>query len=213
MHDGLLIGLTGGIGCGKSTVGRMFSQKGRLVLSADDVANHLTARDPQIRAGLLKIFGRNTFLANGSLNRTKLASEVFRNPTLLSKLNALVHPGVIASLVTQIDALSLARSFPFVVVEAALIYEAHLDRMFDYVVVVDAPLEARIARVVARDGVSRGEVFRRIRSQMPMAEKKRRADFVINNGQGESELLERVSFVDRLLASTAEEPLKPPKPD
>jgi len=199
VRKGLLIGLTGGIGCGKSTVGRMFSENGRLVLSADNIANDLTSRDPEVRSNLSRVFGANTFLSDGSLSRKKLADKVFRDAALLKKLNAIIHPKVIDCIRKQVRSLPHESSFPFVVVEAPLIYEARMEAIFDYIIVVDAPLEERIARVMARDNVPKSEVLRRIRSQVPAAEKKRKADFVISNRQGKPELLERVSFVDRIL--------------
>ena len=132
-----------------------------------------------------------------------LGELVFKDRSLLRKLNSIIHPKVIARINQEVQSLSQESGHPYLVVEAALIYEAGLAETFDYVIVVDAPLEDRLTRVSKRDGLSRAEVLRRGQSQMNVAQKIRKADIVISNRQGEKELEERVLFVDRLLQSLA----------
>jgi len=177
----------------------MFSRLGRIVLSADLIAKNLTATDPEIRSELRKAFGPAIFASDGTLDRKELGRIAFRNRSLLRKLNSVIHPKVIAHIEREVSSLSSELRHPYIVVEAALIYEAKLDSMFDYVIVVDAPLKDRLERVSKRDELPKDEVLMRGRTQMSTAEKIEKADFVIANRQGEKELEDRVLFVDRVL--------------
>ncbi len=198
----MIVGVTGGIGSGKSTVCRLFAAQGRVVLSADEIADELTATDPGIRSQLVKKFGSSVFFSDGSLDRKRLAGIVFRNKALLKNLNSIIHPPVIARIKRVIHQLPPARRRPFVVVEAALIFEARLEGFFDYVVVIDAPLEDRVRRVTLQAGLSKAEVLRRARFQMSAAAIAKKADFVVRNHQGEAELRDRILFLNRLLSTS-----------
>lgn len=200
-RDYLLVGVTGGIGSGKSTVCALFAEGGRRVISADLLARDVTENDPEVRGRIAKIFGEAIYDADGHLKRQELASRVFGHAALLEKLNKSVHPAVFERLDAIVREMPPESRRPFTLVEAALIYESGLDRRLDLVIVVDAPEKDRIERVSRRDGVSPEDVILRMKSQMSAAEKVRRADFVLGNAGNPDTLAERVRFLDRLLCT------------
>jgi dephospho-CoA kinase len=195
----LRVGVTGGIGSGKSTVCKLFAQMGRVVISADEIARELTATSDDIKAAIRETFGDEVFHPSGALNRKALAEVVFNNQEAKEKLNAIIHPLVFETIEARINALKPSQRSPYVIIEAALIYESRMDDDMHYVIVVDAKEELRIERVMERDEVDRAAVLARIRSQMNVQEKVELADFVIVNEGTEADLIERVAFIDRLL--------------
>ncbi len=176
----ITLGVTGGIGSGKSAACAMFEDLGARVVYADAEAKRLMAEDPALRAAIAEAFGAESYDASGALNRPYLAARVFGDPEQVARLNALVHPRVREAFFVLRDT-AATDGYALFVYEAALIYETEADRVLDYVAVVDAPLETRIARVMARDGVPREAVLARMQHQMPAEELRRRADFVIEN--------------------------------
>ena len=163
------LGVTGGIGSGKSAfVDRLATHAGVRAVRADDVAKRLMADDPAVRAALVARFGADMFAPDGTLDRARLAARVFADPAELAALNAIVHPAVRQALH---DALAQARAdgVRLFVYEAALLFEVGADRLLDAVVLVDAPLDVRVARVQARDGASREAVEARMHSQIDPA--------------------------------------------
>lgn len=195
------MGVTGGIGSGKSAVCREFERLGRAVLSADRIARELTETDESVRSKIKTAFGPGVFAADGSLKRKDVADLVFHNRGLREKLNGIVHPRVFTRIEEMLSRLPAAARLPYVVIEAALIFESGMDARLDYTVAVDAPEEARIARVMRRDGCSREEVLTRIAAQMSVHEKREQANFVLENSQEESSLAGQVAFLDRLFAT------------
>jgi dephospho-CoA kinase len=180
----LRIGLTGGIGTGKSIVARVFARCGAEVYYADDAAKELMTAEPRLRAALKKIFGDDVYGADGSLNRARLSALVFDDVKALRTLNGLVHPFVQEQLRTAMAACTK----PVFVMEAALIYETEIEGTFDYIVVVDAEEQTRIARTMARERTDEATVRRRMAMQIPQTEKVGAADFVIHNDAGMEEL-------------------------
>jgi len=173
----LKIGITGGIGAGKSTVAGIFKVLGVPVFDADVTAKNILNTDPILREQIAAAFGSETY-KNGLLDRKYLATLVFNNPNQLAKLNALVHPATIAA------ADKWASRFtdkPYIIKEAALLFEAGTNEGLDYIIGVTAPVELRIKRVMARDQVSREEVLSRMQHQLDDTEKMKRCDFVIDN--------------------------------
>ena len=182
------VGLTGNIGSGKSSVARLLAECGAAVIDADALAREATA-DPVVLRELVAVFG-NEVLEDGALNRAALAARVFDDPEARASLNAIIHPWVAREREARTAALAARVSPPAVIVhDVPLLFEVGLDAEMDKTVVVDAPLELRVARVVARSGLSADEVRARDAAQLPLAEKVRRADFVIDNS-GELEGLE-----------------------
>lgn len=190
----LRLGLTGGLGSGKSTVARRLVARGVPVFLADDEAKRLYATDAGLRADLVAAFGTDTFRADGTLDRSRLAGIVFADPDALARLNALVHPRVFAAWQGFVAAHGGA---PVVAHESAILYESGGDRHVDAVVWVDAPREVRIRRAMARDGATREAVEARLSHQIDPDVARRRADFVVDNG-GDVAALD--AHVDALLA-------------
>jgi dephospho-CoA kinase len=176
-----------------------FGQLGRVVLSADLTARTLTETDAGVRRAIMEKFGTGIYSPEGRLRRSELARIVFAHPAKLRALNAIVHPFVFSSLNEALLRLPASRGRPYVVVEAALIFESGMDRDLDATVVVSAPEETRIDRVVRRDNLPRDEIIARMRAQMSPGETSRRGDFVLENGGAEEDLMEKVKFIDRVL--------------
>ena len=171
----LKIGLTGGIGSGKTTVARLFEELGIPVYYADDRAKALQNSSPLIEE-ISALFGSEIY-SNGLLDRKKLAAIVFQNRDLLNQLNALVHPAVARDFKSWLS----AQQAPYIVKEAAIIFEIGSEDTYDHVVLVIADEATRLARVMQRDGANREEVLNRMRNQMDDNEKAERANFVIKN--------------------------------
>ncbi len=156
------VGVTGGIGSGKSTVCRLFAERGVPVYDSDSEAKRLMGEDPSLRAALVEAFGDETF-RDGVLNRRYLAATVFGDRRALARLEALVHPCV----KRDFERWAAERTAePYVVLECAILYESGMDAAVDRVVAVVAPEELRLVRVNARDGASAAEIRRRMAAQL-----------------------------------------------
>lgn len=182
----LKVGITGGIGSGKSTVAKIFSGLKIPVLDADQTAKDLMENDPNLRQQLTQTFGSESY-QNGRLNRPFLAKAVFDNPEKLALLNQLVHPVVMA----YSNEWAARQTAPYVLKEAALFFESGSDKDIDYMIGVSAPEALRIERVQQRNGWSVAEIKARIAGQMNEAEKMERCDTVIIN-DGQHSLIEQV---------------------
>lgn len=176
----LKIGITGGIGSGKSTVCRLFEALKVPVYYADDRAKLLMHEDAILRKELMHNFGTSVYNSEGALDRPYLANIVFNNPEKLTLLNSLVHPAVFKDSAAWYQQQAKA-GFLYSLKEAALLYETGSYQNLDKIIVVTAPEEIRIKRVMSRDSVSREQVLARLQKQMPQEEKVQRADFVIEN--------------------------------
>ena len=172
----LKIGLTGGIGSGKSTVAGIFNVLGIPVFDADAAAKSIMENNLELRTAIVQEFGEASF-ANGTLNRKYLADIVFTDSFRLDTLNALVHPFTIAAA----EEWAIQQNSPYVIKEAALFFEAGSAIGFDYMIGVSAPQALRIKRVMDRDGVTRDAVLQRMRKQIDERIKMRLCDFVIIN--------------------------------
>lgn len=193
----LKIGVTGGIGSGKSEVCALFARLGIPILSADEIAREISATHPDVRRKIVNLFGTSSYLPDGTLNRSYLASRVFTKKQSQKKLEMIVHPRVEREMFRRIKELR-QRGEKIVIVEAALIYEAGLDKSLDVVVVVDADVQVRIDRVRKRDVVSEEDVRRRIVAQLDTGEKVQQADYVIRNDGTLEELASNVKFLHSL---------------
>ncbi len=171
----LRIGITGGIGSGKTTVCKVFELLGVSVYYADLEARRIMDFDDNIIDQIKKQFGSDIYEVNG-LNRPKLASIVFENRSLLNELNKIVHPAVAIDFENWIKNQSQA---PYILKEAAIIFESGMQNSFDKVITVSAPESLRINRVVIRDNSTVEEVSQRIQNQISDNERLRKSDFVI----------------------------------
>jgi dephospho-CoA kinase len=190
----LKIGLTGGIGSGKSTVAAIFEVLGIPVYHADEAAKRLMQQDANLISGIKKLFGEESY-NNGVLNRSFISEKVFSDPDKLSKLNALVHPVTIADAEKWIS----LQSAPYVIKEAAILFESGSNKQLDYVIGVSSPLELRIERVMKRDNVSKEQVLSRIQQQMDEDEKMHRCDFVVYNDEKELLIPQVLELHEKLL--------------
>ena len=170
------VGITGGIGSGKSTVCRLFAQKGIAVYDSDAAANRLMQEDGALRRQLAGRFGEGTF-RDGVLDRAYLAGIVFADPQALADLNALVHPVVMR----DFDAWAARQEGSYVILESAILFEAGLEGCVDKTVAVLAPRELRIERTCRRDGCGADQVVRRIAAQLDDDALSARADYVVVN--------------------------------
>ncbi len=198
----LKIGVTGGIGSGKSEVCRMFEKRGVPVIYADAVARDISNYDAEVQTLLRRLLGDKAYTSDGVLDRAYVASRIFSNSGLRKKINAVVHPRVERSIAGKVEELDRAGK-RMVIVEAALIYEAGLDKTLDVILVVDADEETRIARVMGRDGVVREQVLHRIASQRDPAAKVNAADYVIGNNGTKEELEQKVTFFHSVFQNLA----------
>ncbi len=189
-HRLLTIGVTGGIGSGKSTVCNMLRDLGADIFDADSVAKDLMVDDRSVRREIIDAFGSDSYHSDGGLNRSYLATEVFSDPDKLATINSIVHPRVFDAF-KQMCRHATSAGTTVLVHEAALLFEAGGYRHVDCTVYVDAPRKVRIARVTRRDGVSEELVKSRMRHQISAAEGRRRADYVLRNDADLEMLAER----------------------
>jgi len=175
----LVLGLTGSIAAGKSTVGRMLQEKGAALVDADQVSRDLTGPGSPLLSRLVERFGMEVLDSEGRLDRAGLALRVFGSGRDLEDLNEITHPAIWKESLFRLANLGASNSV--VVLMAPLLLEHGAEAIVDQVWVVDLPLEEQLRRVTDRDGLPREEALRRIRSQMPAAEKAARADVLIDN--------------------------------
>jgi len=173
------IGLTGGIGSGKTTVARIFNMLNVPVYNSDDAGRKITDKNPLVKSAIKNQFGDDMFDENENLNREKLSAIVFNDSTSLAKLNAIIHPAVAQDFKTW----CANQSSPYVIKETAILFEHGLDKHLDGVIVVEAPDELRIKRVMHRNGITEEAVRNRILQQLPQNELISRADWVIHNNE------------------------------
>lgn len=185
------LGVTGGIGSGKTTVCRLLEDRGAQVFYADDEAKRIMQDDAGARKAIADAFGEASYDDEGRLNRSYLAGRVFGDEEALTRLNAIVHPRVFAAF-EQVRERAEREGVPLLVHEAALLFEAGGDEHVDAVAVVDAPEEARVRRVTTRDDVSPDQVRARMGHQLPPEELRQRADYVIDNSGSLEELRDQV---------------------
>jgi len=178
----LKIGITGNIGSGKTTVSKIFEVLGIPVFYADDEAKKVMVNDAILIDELKQAFGAQSYFEDGSLNRKHIASIVFNNEAELKKLNAIVHPAVFRAFDSWVPRFKNA---PYVLKEAALLFESSSYKMCDKSIMVTAPLELRIERVMLRDGFSRDEILNREARQFSEKKKLQLANYAVKNDNTE----------------------------
>lgn len=188
------VGVTGGIGSGKTAVCKAFEALGAEVFYADAEGKRILHEDPGARAELIAAFGPESYGADGQLNRAYVAAKVFGDDENVTRINAIVHPRVYEAFEARARA-AAAAGCPLLIKEAALIFETGGDRFLDAVVVVDAPVQARIRRVMARDGVTATQVQARMAHQLAPEVLRQKADHVIDNSGPPEALAAQVEAV------------------
>ena len=189
--ENLVIGMTGGIGSGKSTVSKIIESEGYLVLYADDIAKNLMNEDQNLAAKIKNSFGEDCY-SNGKLVPKVLASKVFGDAEKVKKLNSIVHPPTIKKIDLEISKYETEHEIIFV--EVPLLFEAKMVDMFDYILLVTADIDTRIRRVLERDNVPAEEIKGRIESQYPEDQKRGQSDFIIDNIGSLEELNDKTRF-------------------
>ncbi|MCD0489322.1 dephospho-CoA kinase [Pedobacter sp. MC2016-14] len=194
----LKIGITGGIGSGKTTVCRIFETLGIPVFYADTVAKEIMTQDPVLISGVKDTFGGESYFADGSLNNKHIAGIVFNDQAALAKLNALVHPAVFRAFDSWLE--TNASAAPYILKEAALLFESGSYKMCDLSILVSAPLSAKLSRVMQRDGVTEAQVLARMDKQFTDEKKMEMADFYISNDETTSLIVQVLALHEQFLS-------------
>lgn len=172
-----IIGLTGGIGSGKSTVASYIASKGIPVYIADEEAKKIMERE-DVKQKIQSLFTESILNSDNTLNRKKIAEFVFNQPEKLKELNAIVHPEVQHHFKNWVNE---HKDFPYVIKEVAILFETGGNKQCDKVILITAPEELRIARAMKRDNLTKKDILVRINNQLPDAKKKELSDFIIEN--------------------------------
>ncbi len=193
----LRVGITGGMGCGKSTMAHIFSVLGIPVYKADERAKAISAQ-AETKAGIARLFG-----AEAASDKSKLAAIVFSDARQLAKLNALIHPSVVKDMENWFKALENSpEPPPYALVETAILFESGMENHFDCVINVNAPVQEQIARCMARDHCTEEEVRLRLARQFPAEKRQERSRFTIQNACGRP-VLRDVLAIDGILRQEA----------
>lgn len=195
----ILIGLTGGIGSGKSTVAGMFMTLGIPVYESDYRAKWLMENNQEIKIKIKDLLGDDAYLTDQDLNRSWIASQVFQDENKLQQLNQIVHPAVYEDLKQWASSTEQQRA-PYLIQESALLFEENLTSRFNAIILVIANEETRIKRVMERDNISREKVLNRIENQWKDLQKLQHADYVIFNDNDRS-LIHQVIDIDKMIRS------------
>jgi len=199
----ILVGLTGGVATGKSTVAKIFKRCGAVVIDADELARVVVEPGKPAWRDIVKLFGKTVFNPDRSLDRQALGSIVFRNRAKLRQLEHIIHPRVAREQQQLVRRVAKRNPYAVVIYEVPLLFEAGVDKRVDKIIVVTADRDTQIARLKKRNGLSRAEALRRIRSQMPLAKKRRRADHVLDGTIQRSRLALHVSHLFRQLQTSS----------
>ena len=184
----LRVGLTGGIGSGKSTASQHFNSLGAYVINADEEAKNLISTNETVQNELIAEFGTDIIDGTGSVNKKKLARIAFQDQDHQQRLNSVVHPYIYNLIDKEFNQVLNVGKHDIFIVDGALIFESGYDVHLDYVIVVTAQLKHRMERALGRETLSREEILKRIEFQWPEKEKVNLADFVVHNDDTEKEL-------------------------
>jgi dephospho-CoA kinase len=203
--DKLKVAVTGGIGTGKSYASKIFEKNKIPVIRADDLAKEILKTEEEVKEQIIDTFGEEAY-KSGKLNTKFLADQVFTSQENVDKINAIVHPVVIDRLRTIMNQTLVSNDI--VVTEAALIFDAKMEKYFDYTILLVSDEEEKIKRVTQRDGVSEEEVRRRMKFQMDDERKKQKADFIVENSANLNDLEEKVNFFISMFRNIVKESKK-----
>lgn len=195
----LKVGLTGGIGSGKSTVSTIFKKLGAYIFDADSVAKYILENNETAQNEIIAEFGTDVLGPNEKIKKSKLARIAFQDENHQLRLNTIIHPYIFNVIYKKFDKKSLDKKYDIFAIDAALIYESGLDTHLDYVVVITSHLKLRIERVMTRGELTREEFLKRRELQWPDEDKVHMADFVIHNNGTANGLEEETKKVYNLL--------------
>ena len=191
----LRVGLTGGIGSGKSTASNFFELFGSFVINADKEAKKILSSNETVQHELISEFGTDIIDVSGEINKAKLAKVAFQDEDQQQRLNSVIHPYIYNSIDDHFNDVLKDGKFDIFIVDGALIFESGYDVHMDYIIVVTALLKNRMERALARETLSREEILKRIELQWPEEEKVNLADFVIHNDGSEEDLKNNVKIL------------------
>jgi len=184
--------ITGSIGSGKSTFANYIASKDYVVINADDISKDILSFDEKIKKIIIKEFGSNSY-NDGKLNKKFIAAQVFSNPANLNKLNSILHTQVVQKIDSLIEEKYKEKKIVFI--ESALIYEADIEKNFDYVVLVTADFNIRLKRSVTNGKFTEDDFINRDKSQIPQEEKEKRADFIFSNNGSKKDLIKKADLL------------------
>lgn len=199
-------GLTGGLACGKTFVGNILEQLGCHVIRADELGHRVLSPDGEVYEPVIQRFGPGILDSQKRIDRKRLAAMVFGDPDRLTVLNALVHPAVIRLEEAFISDMESRDPKGIAIVEAAILIETGSYRRFDKLILVVCTPEQQIERAIRRDGYTEEEVRARLQRQMPIEEKRRFADYLVDTSTGKEETVEQVTAVYRALRALPSQP-------
>ena len=195
----LKVGLTGGIGSGKSTASRYLESLGAFVLDADEEAKKMITSNETVQHELISEFGTDIIDGTGRMNKNKLSRVAFQDEDHQQRLNSVVHPYIFNLIDKEFNRVFNDKKHGVFIVDAALIYETGFDAHLDYVIVVTAHLKNRMERALGRETLSREEILKRVDFQWPEEEKVNMADFVVHNDETEAELQKNIESIIKKL--------------
>ena len=195
----LKVGLTGGIGSGKSTASRYFESLGAFVLDADEEAKKMITSNETVQHELISEFGTDIIDGTGRVDKNKLSRVAFQDEDHQQRLNSVVHPYIFNLIDKEFNRVFNDKKHGVFIVDAALIYETGFDAHLDYVIVVTAHLKNRMERALGRETLSREEILKRVDFQWPEEEKVNMADFVVHNDGAEAELQKNIESIIKKL--------------
>ncbi len=190
----MVVGLTGGIGSGKSTVAKLFEVMGVPVYNSDTRAKEMYYK-PEVKEQVIRLLGTNAYDENGKLNPAHISKIIFGDSGVLQKINAIIHPAV------EADFKEFAQQHAkhkLILKESALVFEAGIYKKLDKTILVTSPMELRISRVMERDKINREEVIKRMNHQLPDEEKAPISDFIINNDEKTGLILQVLNVFEKL---------------
>ncbi len=176
----MILGLTGGIGSGKSTIAKLFEIFGCIIFDSDYVAKQLYY-DPIIKTQITDLLGNESYLSDNKINKKYISSIIFSNSNKLEQLNKIIHPAVII----ELKKIKEKNPNKIIIKESALLFEAKLEKEVDKIILVVSPQEDRIKRVMLRDGLLKEDVLKKIKNQLPDEIKIKNSDFIIENNEKE----------------------------
>jgi len=191
----VVLGITGSFGSGKTTVAKIFQSFGAKIIDADRIAHRVIKPGRPIYKKIINIFGKDVLNKNRTINRHRLAKIVFNNKNLLKRLNKIIHPQVIRIIKTKIK----TTRAKVIVLDAPLLIEARLKNLVDKLIVVKIDRAKQIERLIKKTSLSKKDTLKRIRHQMPLADKVRLADFVIDNSGSIGRTKKQIESIRRLL--------------
>jgi dephospho-CoA kinase len=194
------VGITGGIGSGKTESGKILENAGEKVLYADIIAKEVINSNEKVKNKIKQLFGQNYFDTDGKLNRKKLADLVFDDEESLMLLNSIVHPEVFKVIDDEIKKAKISGK-KLIFIEAALIFESYVDEKLDFVIVIDAEENLCKERVCNRDKMSPAQFYKRVKSQIASEEKVKLGDFIIKNNSDILSLEKNILFIRDLIYS------------